>query len=317
MVKFNQFFGQKILVTGASGFIGPHLCRKLSKYGADVFATSRTGGPADNNHIRWSRGDFSDLPTVRTVLNDIKPDVIFHLAGHAAGGRELELVLPTYHSNLTTTVNLLSVATETGCGRIILPASMEEPDASKLEMIPSSPYAAGKWASSAYARMFHKLYNTPVVILRVFMTYGPGKQNPHKLLPYVITSLLKGQAPKLGSGERQIDWIYVDDVIGGMLFAALASDVEGATIDLGSGATLSIQMIVKHLVNLVDSNVKPLFGDIPDRPMEQVRMANTADTYGKLGWKPQTSLEIGLRKTVDWYRKQLNIGKNAHSRYHD
>jgi UDP-glucose 4-epimerase len=177
MVKSDQFFGQKILVTGASGFIGPHLCRKLSKYGADVYAISRTGeGFSNNSHIRWSRGDFSDIATVRTLLTDIKPDVIFHLAGHAAGGRELELVLPTYHSNLTTTVNLLLVATEIGCDRIILPASLEEPDVDDLEVVPSSPYAAGKWASSAYARMFHKLYGTPVVILRVFMTYGvlPG-----------------------------------------------------------------------------------------------------------------------------------------------
>ena len=171
MIKSDSFFSQKILVTGANGFIGPHLCRQLYANGGNVYAISRQGGPIDNKHIHWCRGDLSNLPTVRAVLNKVKPDVIFHLAGHAAGGRELELVLPTYHSNLTTTVNLLSEATKVGCKRIILPASMEEPGSDSLEVVPSSPYAADKWASSAYARMFHKLYNTPIVILRVFMTY--------------------------------------------------------------------------------------------------------------------------------------------------
>lgn len=303
MSPSGRFSGKKILVTGASGFIGPHLCRRLCMDGADVHAVSRSIRSNSDNSPRCWRSDLSDISTVRKLLNTIRPDIIFHLSGHAAGGRGLELVLPTFHSNLTTTVNLLTIATETGCSRIVLPGSLEEPDDSNAT--PSSPYAAGKWASSAYARMFYKLYKTPVVNLRVFMTYGPGKQDPRKLLPYVITSLLQKRAPELGGGQREIDWIYMDDLVEGLIASAQAPGVEGDTIDLGSGVLVSIRTIVQKLTDMIDPEVKPLFGALPERSMEQVRVANIEDTYNKIGWKPTISMEKGLEFTVNWYKEEL------------
>ena len=303
MTPPHQFSGQKILVTGASGFIGPHLCRKLCKNGADVHAVSRMKYSGGGNCPSWWQSDLTEFESVRKLLDAIRPDIIFHLSGHAAGGRGLELVLPTFHSNLTTTVNLLTVATEIGCRRIILPGSLEEPDSGNE--IPSSPYAAGKCAASAYARMFHELYKSPIVILRLFMAYGPGKQSPRKLLPYVVTSLLKGETPKLSSGERRIDWIYIDDVVDGMIAAAEAPDVEGRTIDLGSGVLVSIRDIVQQLAKMIEPKLNPLFGDIPERPMEQVRVANVDETYARIAWRPAVPLDKGLEYTVSWYREQL------------
>ena len=169
---------------------------------------------------------------------------------------------------------------------------------------PSSPYAAGKWASSAYARMFNRLYKTPVVIARIFMTYGPGEPNPNKIIPYVITSLLHGESPKISSGTREVDWIYVDDVVDGLILAAQATDVEGHTVDLGSGVLVPIRKVVENLVDIIGTDLKPLFGSIPDRPMEQVRVANIGVTRERIGWEPKTSLEKGLRCTVDWHMNQ-------------
>ncbi len=301
----NQFSDQKILVTGASGFIGPHLCRWLCESGADVHAVSREERSNDEKGLHCWQGDLTDIATVQRFMKAIQPDMIFHLSGNAAGGREQGLVLPTLRSNLITTVNILNVATEIGCHRIILPGSLEEPDFVNAEVIPSSPYAASKWAASAYARMFHRLYKTPVVILRLFMTYGPGKQNLKKLVPYVITSLLKGQTPKLSSGAREIDWIYVDDVVEGLISAALFPDVEGCTIDIGSGVSVSTRKFVESIVKLIDPDIKPLFGALQDRSMEQVKVANIANAYARIRWKPKTALENGLKNTVDWYREQL------------
>lgn len=298
-------------MTGASGYIGPHLCRRLLKIGADVFAVSRTRPSIDNKRLQWYQVDLSDFKAAQKLLMNIKPDVIFHLAGHAAGGREIGLVLPTYHSNVTTTVNLLIAASEFGSRRIILPGSLEEPEAGTGDVVPSSPYAAGKWAASAYARMFHELYKTPIVILRLFMTYGPGRQSPGKLLPYVITSLLKGETPKLSSGERRIDWIYIDDVVDGLIAAAEAPDVEGSTIDLGSGVLVSIRDIVQQFVKMIDPKLNPLFGDIPERPMEQVRVANVNETYSRIAWRPSVPLNKGLEYTVSWYREQLRGAREA------
>jgi nucleoside-diphosphate-sugar epimerase len=155
--------------------------------------------------------------------------------------------------------------------------------------------------------MFHELYQTPVVIVRPFMTYGPG-QDIRKLIPHIMLSLLQEEAPKLSSGQWQADWIYVDDVVDGFLAAAQVPDVEGHTVDLGSGVLVSIRAVVEQIVHLVGSHVEPLFGALPDRPLEQVRVADTASSYAMMGWEPSTPLIEGLKRTLAWYKRQLKPG---------
>jgi dTDP-D-glucose 4,6-dehydratase len=138
------------------------------------------------------------------------------------------------------------------------------------------------------------------------MAYGP-RQDTKKLIPSVALALLSGDPPKLSSGRWAADWVYIDDVIAGFLQAALVPGVEGATIDLGSGTLTAVRTVVEHLVTMIDSEVKPLFGALPDRPFEQVRLADTATAVEKLGWKSTTSLERGLQQTVEWYRDQQKV----------
>lgn len=302
MNSFN-FSGKKILVTGASGFIGSHLCRRLRDSGATVHGISRTVQSSNEACSHWGQGDLADIEVVRDLLRTVEPDIVFHLASHVVGARNLALVLPTFNSNLVSTINLLTVATETNIDRIVLIGSLEEPEQSDTHVVPSSPYAASKWAGSGYARMFHALYQTPVTIARLFMVYGPAQQDLRKLIPYVTLSLLRKQPPKLTSGMRQIDWIYVGDVVDGLLAMVQAPNIKGSTIDLGSGVLVPIRTVVQKLINITDSDVEPALGNVSDRPMEQVRAANIADTYAKIGWKPTTSLDKGLEYTVDWYRE--------------
>jgi UDP-glucose 4-epimerase len=294
----------KIVVTGASGFLGSHLCRSLVKEGAEIHAVSRGRRDSERDSIRWWQGDIADGASARSLLQEIKPDVIFHLSGLATANPECELVLPTFNSLLVSTVNLLTAATDVGCRRLILAASLTEPPQNGSDITPGSPYAAAKWASGAYARMFHKLYNLPVVMVRPFMTYGP-RQDERKLIPHVILSLLKHQAPTLSSGRQEIDWVYIDDVIDGFLAAASAPDIEGQTIDLGSGVLVPIRAVVGQIVELMDTEVAPLFNALPDRPAEPVRVAEMSAADAKLGWKPRTPLRTGLAHTIDWYRERL------------
>lgn len=301
MIHRSQFVGQKVLVTGASGFIGSHLTNALFQKGAEVHAVSRFAHARDE--LRWWQADLTDIASVRKLLRDIRPETIFHLSGHVTAAPGLEFALSTFDSHVVTTVYLLTAATELGCGRIVLTASLTEPQSHHAEAVPSSPYAAAKWASGAYGRMFHDLYQTPVTIVRPFMTYGP-MQSRQKIVPYVTLSLLRGAIPQLASGRWQADWIYIDDVIEGLLAAAHVSGVEGCTIDLGSGMMVSVSEVVERIVKLVGSSVTPSFGAMPDRPAEEIRAAALGYAYDKIGWKPATPLQQGLARTIAWYRKQ-------------
>ena len=158
-------------------------------------------------------------------------------------------------------------------------------------------------AASAYARMCHALYKTPVTIARIFMVYGPGQKDTKKLVPYTILSLLRGSAPRLTSGERPVDWIYVRDVAEGLMAIAHSGGLEGRTVDLGSGSLVSVRQVVENISDIINNAVRPEFGSLAQRPMEQVRKANSQETRDLLGWQPRTSLRAGLEATVQWYRE--------------
>jgi UDP-glucose 4-epimerase len=300
MPDHNPFAGQPILVTGATGFIGSHLCRALSRSGAAVHAVSRTRHDDDGAH--WWQADLTDIATVRKLVHAVQPAVIFHLSGHVTAAPHLNLVLSTFESHVISTVYLLTAATELGCRRLVLTGSLTEP--SNANSAASSPYAAAKVTSSTYGRMFHALYKTPVTIVRPFMAYGP-MQDPQKLVPYVTLSLLRGETPKLASGQWPADWVYIDDVIDGFLAAAQVRGAEGCTIDLGSGVMTPVRTVVNHIVELVGGTIAPSFGALPDRPAEEVKVADLAYAQAKIGWRPATLLEEGLARTVAWYRDRF------------
>ena len=300
--------GEKVLVTGARGFLGSHLCRRLLECGAEVHAISRSTESSPFNHLTWWQVDLEDFSATKGLLSRIKPDVIYHLSGHVTADPDIRQVLPTFRSLLLTTVQLLTIATEIGCRRVVLTASLTEPQTGQFDSAPGSPYAAAKWASNAFGRMFHKLYHVPVVIVRPFMVFGPN-QNQAKLIPYSIRSLIRGEQPRLASGEWRADWIYVDDVTEGLLAAAEVADIEGFTIDLGSGQMVKAEAIIRQIIGLLGSSIEPQFGALPDRPSEEIRVADLEHAFRVLGWRPNTSLNEGLKRTVDWHLAS-SVGKS-------
>lgn len=302
----NSLAAQRVLITGANGFIGSHLCARLRHEGAEVHAIYRSRPPEDADHLRWWQADVSDLAEVRRLFREIKPELVFHLASHVKGAPDLEHVLPTFQCNLQSTVNLLVLGMESGCRRMVLTGSLAEPEPGNGECFPSAPYAAAKWASSGYARMFHALYQTPVVIARVFMVYGPAQKDLTKLIPYVTLSSLQGKRPKITSGARLVDWIYVSDVVDGFLSLAQTPGLEGATLDLGSGSLVSIREIVEQVTRLTGTGVDADFGALPNRPLEPTRIARVTETTEKTGWRPLTGLNEGLQRTVEWYLRHGN-----------
>jgi UDP-glucose 4-epimerase len=292
-------------VTGASGFIGARLCRRASEEGAIVHALSRR--PRKNSgEVRWERGDLSDDAVARDLLRRVRPDVVVHLASEVSGGQDLDLVLPMLRANLLAAVNIMLACAEAGCSRVVLAGSMEEPDVGDSDAVAHSPYAVAKWGALAYARHLHALHELPVVHLRVFMVYGPGQLDLRKLVPYVTVSLLRGKAPKLTTGARPVDWIYVDDVVDAFLRAAVAPGLEGRSLDIGSGELVTARALIVRLRELVGGDVEPASGTIADRRLERVRAADPAPAAREIGWHPQTPLDEGLAQTVAFYRANLN-----------
>lgn len=301
-----QLAGKSVLVTGASGFIGAHLCRRLLEGGAQIHALSRKARLQEHGRLQWWQADCADFAALLPIVKSVRPHLVFHLASYVAGARSLEVVLPTFHDNLASTVHLLTAVAETGCQRVVLASSSEEPQTFDGTSIACSPYAAAKWASNLYGRMFHQLFQLPVVMPRIFMTYGPDQKDTNKLVPFVILQLLRGQSPKLSSGQRRADWIYVDDVVEGLLRASVVPGIECTSFDLGTGLLLSVRQIVESIAEIVGPAIEPAFGALPDRPFEQERAADTEFMLNRLGFKPGIAVAEGLEATVAWYRRQLS-----------
>ena len=302
----NPLSGQRLLVTGASGFVGLRLCRRAVEQGAIVHGLSRRPHD-DDGEVHWERGDLTDEVAARDLVRRVRPDLVVHLAGEVSGARDLELVLPMLRANLTATVNLMLACAESGSSRVVLAGSMEEPDLGDPDAVAQSPYTVAKWGALAYARHLHALHDLPVVHLRVFMVYGPGQSDLHKLVPYVTVSLLRGETPRLTSGARAVDWIYVDDVVDAFLRAAVAPGLEGSSLDVGSGELVTTRDIALRLRELIARDGELGFGAISDRPLERVRAANPIAAAAAMGWRPQVPLEEGLARTVAFYRANHDV----------
>lgn len=297
--------GRRLLVTGASGFIGTRLCQQAVTQGAIVHGVSRHPRE-EGTGVQWERGDLTDTVATEELIRRVRPDVVIHLASEVSGSRETEMVVPMLRANLLAAVNVMVACAGAGCERVVLAGSMEEPDIGDPDPVAQSPYAVAKWAALAYARHLHALHRLPVVHLRVFMVYGPGQLDLRKLVPYVTVSLLRGEEPKLSSGTRMVDWIYVDDVVDAFLRAAVAPGLEGTTLDVGSGHLLAVRDLVLRLSDAIGAAKQPVFGAIPDRPLERTCAADPRPAWHQMRWRPTTGLDVGLQRTVDFYRANLD-----------
>ena len=293
--------GKRILITGASGFIGSNLVKHLSHTSAEVFGTSRHNRESSIPNFTWMECAADDYESVDQLFHAVNPDIIFHLAGEVTGSQDIKYVQSTFHSLVASTVNILTIATKRGCERVVLMGSCREPEHTEL---PDSPYAAAKSSGSIYANMFWNCYQTPVVTVRTFVTYGPG-QPTKMLIPHVILSLLNNESPKLSSGKWETDWIYIDDVVEGMIAAAVVPDVEGSTVDLATGVLTSVKDVVETIKENIETNATPLFGALPDRKNEHIRVADTEATFEKLKWRAKTTLAVGLVKTIQSIRNSV------------
>jgi UDP-glucose 4-epimerase len=281
--------------------------RRLVDLGAQVSAASRNP-LTEVDDARWLAVDASDAAQVTQLFERTRPDIVYILTSDSRGGPDLEFVQASVQNDVLATINVLVEATRHKCRHVVMTGSLDEPDGMARSATPSTPYGAAKWVIGGYARMFRRLYGTPISILRPMMTYGPGQKN-FKLIPSIVNALLRGQRAELGSGRRLVDWVYIDDVVEAFVRTASSKALNG-TIDIGSGKLVSIRDCALLIGRLTGRSDLLDFDPDRDRPYEEIATADTHPAAERLGWRATTPLREGLKKTIAAVESQLDKSRS-------
>lgn len=303
----------RCLVTGASGHLGSILTRRLIAEGAEVAVLVRPQSDLWRlrdalNQVAVLHADLADLAPVREALAAVAPEIVFHLAWYG--------VTSDYRDdpeqitrNVTGSLELLRLARSAGCRRWVGLGSQAEYGhyAGVLtEGLPAHPvtaYGVAKLCVGLLTQKLGVLLGMRVVWLRLLATYGPGDDERH-LIPATIRTLLAGEKPTLTLGEQRWDYLYVEDAAEA-IYRAATNDAADGVYNLGSGETRTIRDIVERIRDLIDPALPLGFGDIPYRPDQVMHLqADISRLQIATGWAPQTGLDEGLRRTVDWYRSR-------------
>jgi len=293
----------RALIVGISGYLGSPLGRALVAGGCKVVGASRTTPDALADPITWEAVDLTSRQSVGALVRQVKPDLVFNVAGVTSAARLPAQVGATFGPNALGTVLLLEACLESECGRYVHCASMEEPR-DDANATPKSPYGASKWVGSMYTRMFQSVFRLHTSIVRPFFVYGPGRQPADKLVPYLVASFLKGVAPRLSSPHRAMDWVFIDDVVEGFLRSATIDAAIGRDIELGSGHLTTIAVVSELLAREAGCAIEPIETPASERSDETSPVADVEAARNTIGWTATTSLASGVRKTLDWYRAQ-------------
>lgn len=311
----------RILVTGGLGFIGFHLVRRLINEKAHIFILDKS----KMRHTPWFREfsegidsyscNLTDLNKLQSIIKDIEPEYIFHLAASLNRERSFSIANEVIQTNVQGTINLMHSLDGISYDRFVYPSTSEvygnneAPFREDQMPDPISPYSASKYAAEVFCKLFQKTFGLPIVVLRLFNPYGEC-QRTDLLIPNVIVSCLLKKGLKMTKGEQTREFNYVEDIVDGMVRAASINGAVGEVINLGSGLEHTVREVAEKIVSMMGNPIKLLFGATPYRKNEIWRMfCDNAKAKHILGWRPRYTLDSGLRKTIRWYVKEFEEDK--------
>jgi nucleoside-diphosphate-sugar epimerase len=305
--------GLKVLLTGAAGFLGSHLARRMVREGVQVTALVRARSDlrrlADvRAGIELAEGDLFDPGSLETVVQACKPDVCVHLAWYVDRDQSRSLRNLDY---VSASMRLLQFLDSAGCRRTVVAGTCLEQDTAAgylSESTPSAPqnlYAACKHALHVMAEAFQKRQGRTLGWARLFNFYGPW-DNDWPLIPDVIRTLLEGHPCDLTLGTQIRDFMYVEDMAAA-LWALARTDVDGA-FNVGSSRPVTVAAVASLIGKLLGREDLLRFGARPFSPFDcRFCCANNEKLKAATGWAPQVDLEAGLSSTIEWWKSRMQM----------
>ncbi len=318
MHEFDDYSGVRVLLTGAGGFIGSHLCEALCRAGAEVRALVRYNSRSDQGLLAQLPADV--LAQVEVVSGDVRDagqmasmaadrEVIFHLAALIGIPYSYEAPESYVDTNVRGTLNVLEAGKAAGVGRIVLTSTSEvygtalhTPMGEDHPLQAQSPYSASKIAADKLGESYHLSFELPVAVLRPFNTYGP-RQSARAIIPTIVSQLVAGcDVLKIGSVEPVRDFCFVADTVRGFLRAGRAPGAVGQVTNVGTGVGVSIGALAETAMQALGRQV-PIETDAsrvrPARSEVMELVAGVERARDVLQWTPEVALAEGLTAVIE------------------
>lgn len=303
---------RRALLSGASGFVGAVLARRLLADGHEVHLLLRPGHQPwrvdeIRNEVTVHQVDLDDHIGVEQAVAAVRPDWIFHLAAYGAYASQSDLD-KMIASNVLGTVNLVRAAERVGFEAFINTGSSSEyglkdhAPAEEEWLEPNSDYAVTKAAATLFCRHTAQRTGLPIITLRLYSVFGPYEE-PRRLVPTLIVQGFEGHLPPLVNPNVARDYVHVDDVCDAYLLAAATPGREmGAVFNVGTGVQTTLAEVVAVARRLLPIRDDPNWGSMPERSWDtNVWVSNPSRIKAQLGWSPGHDVEDGLRSTVAWF----------------
>lgn len=308
--KSNSFWPKKkVLVTGASGFVGSNLTARLSYLGADVIGISRSG------RGKTIKADVVDFSLIDKIIRTRKIQICYHLAAESLVESGQADPYNTFKSNIEGALNVLETARKYSLEKVIIASTShvygdhKPPYLERFSPRPSRPYETSKTCIDLIAQSYANTFSLPVLIPRFVNTYGPGDLNFNRLIPKTIKSVLHDESPKMWGGGARRDYLYIDDVIRAYILlgqASMSKIGKNRIYNFGSSNIFSVQEIIEKIIEISGKKFK--IQKIQDERDFEIKTQYSSWRKAKkvFNWDPQFSINEGLSETIKWYDKHFH-----------